>query len=197
MQRIYIAGALICGVVLVGCLQEPGEPWPEPQTTQSNQQPSTTPEQVGSMEEGPAFPEDNQGEVCITPTVYYQDADADGFGNGDVVMEACVAPEGYVTIEGDCADDNADVFPGQTAFFTEPYTALDGDSFDYNCDGVESLEYGDAECEIVVTPGEAPSCGAELVYDTCGGTKVTRCIRVGQFSCETVKGDAEEPGACS
>ena len=38
---------------------------------------------------------------------------------------------------GDCDDDDPDVFPGQTAYFAVPRSS---GSFDYDCDGVESVE---------------------------------------------------------
>ena len=67
---------------------------------------------------------DNDGDTSvqsITVTVfevntYYQDADNDGFGNNDVSQEARYQPEGYVTDNTDCNDENSDEFPGQIWF---------------------------------------------------------------------------------
>lgn len=50
-------------------------------------------------------------------TTYYLDADGDNYGNvyganpGNV-MDACVAPDGYVELGGDCDDSNWKVHPG-------------------------------------------------------------------------------------
>ena len=43
------------------------------------------------------------------PEVYYVDADGDGFG--DEVIAACEAPEGTVSIDGDCDDEDPSVHP--------------------------------------------------------------------------------------
>lgn len=70
-------------------------------------------------------------------TAYYADADGDGFGNGDMVSNACSQPAGYVTNSLDCNDGNAGVHPG----------AVDVcDGVDNDCDGVDN-------CADCVAPG--------------------------------------------
>jgi hypothetical protein len=46
--------------------------------------------------------------------VYYRDIDGDGFGNAATAINstACTAPAGYVTRDGDCDDNNANIYPG-------------------------------------------------------------------------------------
>lgn len=45
-----------------------------------------------------------------TPSTFYLDADGDGHGNPAQSIQACVAPEGYVTSNDDCDDNNANVW---------------------------------------------------------------------------------------
>ena len=45
---------------------------------------------------------------------FYEDADADGYGNKDSVTDACAAPTGYTDDTTDCDDTRADVHPGLT-----------------------------------------------------------------------------------
>jgi hypothetical protein len=59
---------------------------------------------------------------------WYQDADNDGFGNFNVVMQTCNAPEGYVAQGWDCNDNNASVNPNATE--------ICGNGIDDNCNGI-------------------------------------------------------------
>ncbi|MDP6934049.1 MAG: putative metal-binding motif-containing protein, partial [Myxococcota bacterium] len=43
---------------------------------------------------------------------WFQDLDGDGFGNPDVIEEACSSPEGFAAFGSDCDDTEADAFPG-------------------------------------------------------------------------------------
>ena len=43
---------------------------------------------------------------------YYQDADADGYGNASITQSACSQPTGYVTNATDCNDGDAAIHPG-------------------------------------------------------------------------------------
>jgi hypothetical protein len=44
--------------------------------------------------------------------VFYADTDGDGFGDLSASVEACSIPFGYTTVIGDCAPDNAAIYPG-------------------------------------------------------------------------------------
>ena len=79
------------------------------------EEPSEKPEPIEVVEPS--------AEPCAT-TVYYLDADGDGFGNPMQAMESCEELEGYVQNNTDCNDENADEFPEQ-----EWYLDADGDGF--------------------------------------------------------------------
>ena len=64
---------------------------------------------------------DNQGNG-----IWYVDADRDGFGNTDIFEISCVQPTGFVSINGDCNDNNPNINPGAT----ETCNSIDDD-----CDG--------------------------------------------------------------
>lgn len=91
---------------------------------------------AGQQHEPDAGKPDAGPEPCTT--VFYRDADGDGYGDPAATVTACLEPPGYVTRAGDCYDGNADAKPGQTATFD----AHRGDgSFDYDCDGAETLQW--------------------------------------------------------
>jgi len=45
---------------------------------------------------------------------FYRDADGDGAGDLDTVIEACVRPDGYVAVGDDCDDGDPQIHPGAT-----------------------------------------------------------------------------------
>ncbi len=71
-------------------------------------------------------------------TLFFEDADADGFGNPDESTWACEAPAGWVVNDLDCDDTSALFNPGAIEADCE-------DENDYNCDG--SVGYTDADAD--------------------------------------------------
>ncbi|MBK9255113.1 MAG: BspA family leucine-rich repeat surface protein [Saprospiraceae bacterium] len=67
------------------------------------------------------------GTICPPCNTFYADNDNDSFGDFNVTIQAQVAPPGYVTIAGDCDDNNSNVNPGASE--------ICGDGIDNNCDG--------------------------------------------------------------
>ena len=99
---------------------------------------------------------------CV-PTTVYRDDDGDFVGDTSDSQIACPGP-GWVTAAGDCRDDIAEVFPGQTEFFRDSYIdapSAGGVSFDYNCDRTESPE--------VLEP-PPPDCTTILLGLNCTGS---------------------------
>ncbi len=71
---------------------------------------------------------DNGSNITInSPIQYFQDADADGYGNNAVTTLACSAPAGYVSNNTDCNDANNTIHPGATE--------ICGNNIDDDCDG--------------------------------------------------------------
>lgn len=57
---------------------------------------------------------DGQVDDGVTLLHFYQDSDADGYGNANMVLDGCVAPTGYVADSSDCDDTLASIHPGAT-----------------------------------------------------------------------------------
>lgn len=109
--------------------------------------------------------------ACGLLTQYYFDGDGDGFGKSDGSRWYCAPPSAaWVTKAGDCNDDAASVFPGQTKYFTTAYRTQDTDSFDYDCSGREEPDPAAA--------GPAPNCPA-LTLLVCGGSGFASTGRTG------------------
>jgi PGF-pre-PGF domain-containing protein len=83
-------------------------------------------------------------------SIYYQDADGDGYGNPFLTTQACSAPLGYISNNTDCNDANASIYPSAAE--------VCGDGIDQNCDGV------DMECSCADGDGDGYS------DITCGGS---------------------------
>ncbi|MFA4845349.1 MAG: MopE-related protein [Patescibacteria group bacterium] len=69
------------------------------------------------------------GEVDNDPDgddIWYVDADGDGYGNPDMVSDACTQPEGYTADNTDCDDTLSNVNPGAVEYC---------DGLDNDCDG--------------------------------------------------------------
>jgi hypothetical protein len=74
-------------------------------------------------------------------TIYYRDADGDGYGNPAAAVPSCAIPAGYVADQTDCNDTNAAVRPGAT----ESCNTFDDDC-DHDIDeGVQTTFYRDAD----------------------------------------------------
>jgi hypothetical protein len=74
-------------------------------------------------------------------SVFYYDADGDGYGGQQLQVSACVSPNGYVANSDDCDDLDASTYPGASETC---------DSADNDCDGevdegVGSTWYQDAD----------------------------------------------------
>ncbi len=95
------------------------------------------------------------------PRVFFRDADGDGFGVASGVLEACTAPEGFASVDGDCDDACADCHPGASEV----------------CD--EAMR--DENCSMGANEG----CGCESgnVRPCPDGTDVGECV-VGTQTCE-------------
>ena len=84
-------------------------------------------------------------------TIYYRDADGDGYGSADAACYCEPTGEYSSTLSTDCYDGNADAYPGAAGW----YGSDRGDgSYDWNCDGSQEKEYtAEGDCS------SWPSCG--------------------------------------
>ena len=125
-------------------------------------------------------------------TICYKDEDGDGVGVSNISQTACTCAAGWASKNGDCDDDNADVFPGQTAYFTKPYTSPLGDSWDYNCNFVPEPKY--ASVGYCYKSGSSCKWQAGWAINTglepplCGVTKnwITACTMTSGYCTPTV-----------
>jgi hypothetical protein len=69
---------------------------------------------------------DGQVDEDVTLTLY-ADNDGDGIGSGEITIQSCTIPSGFVTLSGDCNDNDASVYPGAPEMC---------DGSDHNCDGI-------------------------------------------------------------
>jgi Secretion system C-terminal sorting domain/Putative metal-binding motif len=79
---------------------------------------------------------DGQVNEGFTLDAYYADNDADGYGNMTAIY-SCYWPDGTTTISGDCADNNAMIYPGAT----EICNLIDDDCNEAIDDGLPSATY--------------------------------------------------------
>ncbi|MEC7985497.1 MAG: MopE-related protein [Myxococcota bacterium] len=101
-------------------------------------------------------------------TTFYADSDDDGFGNAEIMTEACEVPDGYVSNGSDCDDTSADSYPGGEEFC---------DGLDNDCNGEidENLDiefymdedgdgFGDADS---IVQGCSPEIGLSTIDGDC------------------------------
>lgn len=72
---------------------------------------------------------------------FFEDADGDGHGNGEVHVTACEAPAGYVEVASDCDDAVATTYPGAE----EICNGIDDNCNSQVDEGVQSAYYPDAD----------------------------------------------------
>ena len=100
----------------------------------------------------------------VDDTLWFEDDDADGYGNPEESQWACDQPEGWVANDLDCDDTSALFNPGAN----EPDCE---DPTDYNCDG--SVGWADADGDGYAACAECDDTSADVHPDAaevCNGT---------------------------
>ena len=82
-------------------------------------------------------------------TLWYADADGDGFGDAANSIQACSAPIGYVSDNTDCDDTNAVVYLNATEIC---------DGIDNNCDGQTDEGYSDTDGDGIADCIDIETC---------------------------------------
>jgi hypothetical protein len=120
-------------------------------------------------------------------TTFYLDCDGDNFTLASPTTRmACSTPARPASCTGlivwrlsrsglnDCADEDSDAYPGQTAYSGTPISGPRAGTtmpHDFNCDGSQTQERTSlAACLDATTPGWAtsvPACGAFAPWDDC------------------------------
>jgi hypothetical protein len=128
-----------------------------------------------------------QGVTCaagVACQVFYQDLDADTFGNRNGTIAAGTAkagcmgatpPPGFVADNTDCDDTDANAHPGQTMFFA---VQRKGGGFDYDCNDMvlkETPEFVGGSCKFC---GAVGMCDATTT--TCSTANETASFQCPQ-----------------
>jgi hypothetical protein len=86
--------------------------------------------------------DDCDGSIDEGCSIYYRDADADGYGTSNTTVSALSLPPGYVAVNGDCNDWDASIHPGATEVCNFKDDDCDG-TVDEGC----NVYYRDADAD--------------------------------------------------
>lgn len=133
--------------------------------------------------------------VC-TPTVWYRDADGDGYGDPGDSVAACSQPAGYVADNSDCDDGDPDVHPGAAELCNDvdddcDIATADGSDevwLGWDCDGPDSDLCPEGVFECVAgaqacsdeTDDTLEICDNSIDDDCDGNTDEEDCIPASQ-----------------
>ncbi|MFM7202976.1 MAG: MopE-related protein [Myxococcota bacterium] len=98
-------------------------------------------------------------------SVYYKDADGDGFGDKSSSLSTCNPPSGYVSSSTDCNDAEATIFPGAA----ESCNGKDDNCNGTSDEGVKSTFYLDADNDGQGGSTSQQACSASSGYVSSTG----------------------------
>lgn len=86
---------------------------------------------------------------ALDASLWYIDADGDGYGTDKETVTECDAPDGTAAVAGDCDDSTSQTYPGATE---TPYDGVDQDCdgtdlTDVDGDGFDATEAGGLDCD--------------------------------------------------
>lgn len=120
---------------------------------------------------------DGQTDEGLSTDTWYRDQDEDGYGNPDVSVLACVAPDGYLINGSDCNDSDAFIHP----------------------DAVERCNGLDDNCDTIIDNGatlfnDRDGDGYGNLGDPLGGCSVSQGSVINSMDCND-NNNAVHPGA--
>ena len=105
------------------------------------------------------------------PSLWFEDADGDEYGNDDATLEQVGQPDGYVDEGGDCDDGDAEIHPGADEGCNGVDNDCDGspaaDEVDDDADGVMVCADDCDDADPDIFPGAEEAC--DLVDNDCDG----------------------------
>lgn len=102
-----------------------------------------------------------------TTLEFFLDSDADGYGVAGLMVEACVAPEGYSPLPGDCDDLAPEINPGMSERCDLKDNNCDGvmdEGFDADGDGFSACAAPQPDCDddqASTFPGAVERCDGQ------------------------------------
>ena len=112
----------------------------------------------------------------LPETIYYKDLDGDGFGNPLATVSRCSQPLGWVTISGDCNDNNSAINPNATEICDGIDNDCDG-LIDEGCNTSPSIIIDDVtvnesqgSATLTVTLSNSSNVATKITYKTIDGT---------------------------
>jgi putative metal-binding protein len=131
--------------------------------------------------------------ACPSGTLYYRDADGDGYGDGAAIGTACdgTVPTGYAATSGDCNDGTGSVHPGAVELCN---------GVDDNCDGAtdNAVPPGPFDSVTIVSDAQAvewTALAAAQTYDVVYGDLGVLHSSGGDYTAATL--GCLEPGTAS
>lgn len=94
---------------------------------------------------------------------FYADNDGDGYGDANNSIVTCIQPNGYVTDNTDCNDNNSSAYPGASCNDGDVCTTGDVLDANCNCSGTYADSDGDGVCD-----GQDICPGGDDTVDTDG-----------------------------
>lgn len=108
---------------------------------------------------------------------YYQDADGDGFGNPAVTIQACTPPQGYVTDNTDCNDNDPLVYPENGVCCPVPHLTPLTDPLAIRMEGGDRVIFDGLTTEM----RQAVGCFENAISNAEGTFTITSAYRPPQY----------------
>lgn len=121
------------------------------------------------------------------PAVWYADEDDDSYGDPEVTVTACEAPDGYVDNDLDCDDSDAEINP-ETAWYpdVDMDNYGDADGIEIQCEAPPGYVRNDLDCDdgdAAISPvALEATCALPGVDLDCNGEDAPLCA-----SCQQLK----------